>query len=601
MKTKRLTLATAIIFLLTLLAAIIIPINTPAKATPPPSSEPKTLRTCKGKIYQINQEGKLKFEKDENHPTISITTHLLLNDAEIVGGTTPEKYEPKESWYHDLKLTISYSPDRNYALVQGDKMYLKYVGKEAIENLNRKGKNNELPGKVTLRWKKAAIEYDTGEELDVELTIDNLNLTASIPYGVLSDMINRPEEGNNEITVLRNIIEDKGKNIQMDYALPTLNPQRKSGRENIERKIGTSDTHGYKEIAYLEDKYGYAQREYREAREALEKHKGVSTLFSKTELNIERNLNSNSLHMDDYECRGTNYSPTYRYKDGDGIKQIYKNCSIPLSSHSNQTFRFIKQDGEESNGEILTWYFSELDEAPGYKWEKYRDHWVLRKPNYEMQDKGQPHIKTLDERDFVYPNPMFERFDYGGMNFVTELKQYAEERSFKFNADWEKIDYKKFKEAIYSMGVRNLWEVDWPNNKTTKPTEFWVTGKPETALANLCTGSGSKIEVGNNGYLPVLWQPKGYYGDFIVDSDKAKLDISKLAKINGFTQQSGGQAPNGYKAQFLYRVTNIGESSIYNIKVDDDKRVKVECPKKNLIPSESMICQGDGKIFNSQK
>lgn len=482
-------------------------------------------------------------------------------------------------------------------------MYLKYVGEQALRNLNGKGKNNELPGKVTLRWKKAAIEYDTGEELDVELTIDNLNLTASIPSSVFFDMINRPEEGNNEIIVLRNIIEDKGKNIQMDYALPTLgkvNPQKNRwGDLSIKRKIGTSDTYGYKEIAYLEDKYGYAQREYRETREALEEHKGVSTLFSKTELNINRRENTNSLHMDDYRCEGGDYSDNYR--DGRGIEQIYKNCSIPLSSHSNQTFRFIKQNGEESNGEILTWYFSELDEAPGYKWEKYKNHWTLRKPNYEMQDKGQPHIKTLDEKDFVYPNFMFEDFYYGGMNFVKELKQYAEERSFKFNADWEKADYKKLKEAYYSMGVKNLWEVDWPNNKTIKPTEFWVTGKPETALANLCTGSGSKIEVGNNGYLPVLWQPKGYYGDFIVDSNKAKLSISKLAKINGYTQQSGGQVPNGYKAQFLYRVTNIGESSIYNIKVDDNKGVEVDCPKKNLIPSESMICQGNGKIFNSQK
>lgn len=478
-------------------------------------------------------------------------------------------------------------------------MYLKYVGEQALRNLNGKGKNNELPGKVTLRWKKAAIEYDTGEELDVELTIDNLNLTGSIPRSVLSDMINRPEEGNNEIIVLRNIIEDKGKNIQVNYAHPTLgkiSPRKDRWGETIKRKIGTSDTHGYKEIAYLEDEY--AKSEYREAREALEKHKGVSTLFSKTELNIERTQNRNSLHMDDYSCEGREYS--VNYKDVDGIKQIYKNCSIPLSSHSNQTFRFIKQDGEESNGEILTWYFSELDEAPGYKWEEYRNHWVLRKPNYEMQDKGQPHIKTLDERDFVYPNPMFESFSYGD-NFVKELKQYAEERSFKFNADWEKIDYKKIKEAYYSNGVKNLWEVDWPNNKTMKPTEFWVTGKPETALANLCTGSGSKIEVGNNGYLPVLWQPKGYYGDFIVDSDKAKLSISKLAKINGFTQQNGGQVPNGYNAQFLYEVTNIGESSIYNIKVDDDKGVKVECPKKNLIPYESMVCSGNGTIFPTQK
>lgn len=543
------------------------------------------------------------FKQDKEYPTIVTTTNLLLNDAEIVGGTIPERYEPRESWYNETNLTISYSPDKNYALVQGDKMYLKYVGEQALRNLNGKGKNNELPGKVTLRWKKAAIEYDTGEELDIELTIDSLNLKAAIPEKVLSEF--RYGYSDNEIIILRNVIDEQGNTIRGRTYNPTLgkvNPKK----DDYKRKIGTSDTYGYKMLTDEDwDRYG----EYRQVRDILKEYgKGISTLFSKTEININRGGNTNSLKMDDYRCEGRDYSDNY--KDGDGVEQIYKNCSIPLSSHSNQTFKFIKQDGKESNGNILVDYFSELNEGQGYKFEEYKNHWIIRKPNFEREDEGQSHVKTLDERDFVYPNlssgegrglePEFWHY----RSFTYGIKKWGEEHSFWFNADWEKMD-RKFRDLYFSYlwSEEVPWSLDWPNDKTRKPTEFWVTGKEKTGIANLCTGSGSKIEVGNNGYMPILYQPKGEWG-FLVNFDKPELGIEKTAKINGHTQGTGERVsndPKNSKAQFLYKVINSGKAPIYNIKVDDDKGVKVECPKKNLIPYESMVCSGNGTIFPAQK
>lgn len=126
-------------------------------------------------------------------------------------------------------------------------MYLKYVGEQALRNLNGKGKNNELPGKVTLRWKKAAIEYDTGEELDIELTIDSLNLKAAIPEKVLSEF--RYGYSDNEIIILRNVIDEQGNTIRGRTYNPTLgkvNPQKDDYGNITKRKIGTSDTYGYK-------------------------------------------------------------------------------------------------------------------------------------------------------------------------------------------------------------------------------------------------------------------------------------------------------------------------------------------------------------------
>lgn len=611
MKTKRATIITATIFLLTLLAAIIIPINTPAKATPSPSSEPKDVRTCKGKIYKKNSwDMETGFKQDKEYPTIVTTTNLLLNEAQIVGGTKPEKYNPNEYSPHlqEPNLTISYSPDKNYALVQGDKMYLKYVGEQALRKLNGKGKNNELPGKVTLRWKKAAIEYDTGEELDIELTIDSLNLTAVMPEKVLNDF--RYGYSDNEIIILRNVIDEQGNTIRGRTYNPTLgkvNPKK----DDYKRKIGTSDTYGYKMLTDEDwDRYG----EYRQVRDILKEYgKGISTLFSKTEININRGGNTNSLKMDDYRCEGRDYSDNY--KDGDGVEQIYKNCSIPLSSHSNQTFKFIKQDGKESNGNILVDYFSELNEGQGYKFEEYKNHWIIRKPNFEREDEGQSHVKTLDERDFVYPNlssgggrglePDFWHYK----SFTSGIKKWGEEYSFWFNADWEKMD-RKFRDLYFSYlwSEEVPWSLDWPNDKTRKPTEFWVTGKEKTGIANLCTGSGSKIEVGNNGYMPILYQPKGEWG-FLVNFDKPELGIEKTAKIDGKIygdkdingNKKASFIPNNSETEFLYKVINTGKAPIYNIKVDDNRQVQVECPKKFLVPYESMTCKGKQTIHIDTK
>ncbi|MDU7516553.1 MAG: hypothetical protein E7K48_05895, partial [Varibaculum cambriense] len=94
-------------------------------------------------------------------------SNFSLNDAQVVGGG--EKIDG------DIPgSTYIYSPDGKLRLVQGERMYVEYVDKDSITDYN--GQPQQIPGSITLRWPKAAYERETGELLDVELTLSNISL-----------------------------------------------------------------------------------------------------------------------------------------------------------------------------------------------------------------------------------------------------------------------------------------------------------------------------------------------------------------------------------------------------------------------------------------
>ncbi len=94
-------------------------------------------------------------------------SNFSLNDAQVVGGG--EKIDG------DIPgTTYIYSPDGKFRLVQGERMYVEYVDKDSITNYSGNAQN--IPGSITLRWPKAAYERETGELLDVELTLSNISL-----------------------------------------------------------------------------------------------------------------------------------------------------------------------------------------------------------------------------------------------------------------------------------------------------------------------------------------------------------------------------------------------------------------------------------------
>lgn len=94
-------------------------------------------------------------------------SNFSLNGAEIVGGS--EKVDG------DIPgTTYIYSDDGKFRLVQGERMYVEYVDKDAITDYS--GQPQNIPGSITLRWPKAAYENKTGELLDVEITLSDVSL-----------------------------------------------------------------------------------------------------------------------------------------------------------------------------------------------------------------------------------------------------------------------------------------------------------------------------------------------------------------------------------------------------------------------------------------
>lgn len=100
--------------------------------------------------------------------TIQTVSAFDLNDAKVIGGgeKVPDPIAPG--------ATAITSPDGNFKLIQGTRMFVEYAGRAAIKDTG--GKYQQLPGSITLQWDDAAVDKNTGKMLDVQLTLGGINL-----------------------------------------------------------------------------------------------------------------------------------------------------------------------------------------------------------------------------------------------------------------------------------------------------------------------------------------------------------------------------------------------------------------------------------------
>lgn len=96
--------------------------------------------------------------------TIQTISDFDLNKAKVVGGSAPVA----DSISGATAIT---SPDGNFKLIQGTRMFVEYVNKAAITNLT--GGYQEVPGSITLQWDDAAVDKTNGKMIDVQITLHN--------------------------------------------------------------------------------------------------------------------------------------------------------------------------------------------------------------------------------------------------------------------------------------------------------------------------------------------------------------------------------------------------------------------------------------------
>lgn len=99
--------------------------------------------------------------------TIQTISDFDLNKAKVVGGSAPVS-DPVAPG-----ATAITSPDGNFKLIKGTRMFVEYVNKSAI--IDNGGRYQKLPGSITLQWDDAAVDKTNGKMLDVRLTISNIN------------------------------------------------------------------------------------------------------------------------------------------------------------------------------------------------------------------------------------------------------------------------------------------------------------------------------------------------------------------------------------------------------------------------------------------
>lgn len=127
--------------------------------------------------------------------TIQTVSAFDLNDAKVVGGgaKVPDPVAPG--------ATAITSPDGNFKLIQGTRMFVEYANKAAIKDTG--GKYQLLPGSITLKWDDAAVDKTTGKPLDVQLTISGLN-SRILDYGNKKTIFSRQEIESTRIMALIN-------------------------------------------------------------------------------------------------------------------------------------------------------------------------------------------------------------------------------------------------------------------------------------------------------------------------------------------------------------------------------------------------------------
>lgn len=89
--------------------------------------------------------------------------------------------------------------------------------------------------------------------------------------------------------------------------------------------------------------------------------------------------------------------------------------------------------------------------------------------------------------------------------------------------------------------------------------------------------------------------PSHYFGD-----QNAALDIELLVNGDDADTPMGPQVDVGSRINWTYIVTNTGDVALSNVKVSDDQKAAVSCPKTGLRPGESMTCTASGTAAKGQ-
>ena len=100
--------------------------------------------------------------------TIQTISDFDLNKAKVVGGSAPvaDPIAPG--------ATAVTSPDGNFKLIQGTRMFVEYVNKAAVRYFN--GNYQQVPGSITLQWDDAAVDKTNGNMLDVQFTLSDVSV-----------------------------------------------------------------------------------------------------------------------------------------------------------------------------------------------------------------------------------------------------------------------------------------------------------------------------------------------------------------------------------------------------------------------------------------
>ena len=233
------------------------------------------------------------------------------------------------------------------------------------------------------------------------------------------------------------------------------------------------------------------------------------------------------------------------------INPGYGDSTLDLvDSTSHLTYRFFKQDGEESDqvGTASIGDFMKPGMVGGIgSWS----------PNWDQVDPMQPHVKIFSGNGCLrQPDRKI-----GPWLFDPGVK-FGEERPCK--QAWSQADHSEKVGAPY---------------------------------VEMSMKSGLTIELSNKEPTGIVFSNRSCFSHV-----PAELRISKVGEgASVFTgEDSNGhnvtKAINGSTVDFIYKVENIGQSPVWDIEVTDSKGVKVTCPKTVLVGGESMTCTGTGVV-----
>lgn len=220
-----------------------------------------------------------------------------------------------------------------------------------------------------------------------------------------------------------------------------------------------------------------------------------------------------------------------------------------VDSTNHLTYRFIKQDGKESDQEGTT--------AIG----DFRKPGMVGSPgqwtaNWDQADPMQPHVKVLSKGSCLRRNTSEFPWEKPGL-------QFGEEQPCK--QAWSK-------------------QPD-PSGYGYESAEMTMKSGLTIELANQ---DKTEISIGSS-----ACERPDMPGELRITKSGTGNSVHAVKDSNGYAVN---KALNGSEVEFTYKVENIGRSPVWDIKVTDSKGVKVTCPKTFLPAGESMTCTGTGIV-----